>query len=237
MKIKTQSVELKVPDGTIMRAFTAVPQGTDPLSGLMVFPEAFGVNAHIRDVAERFAGQGYAVVAPELYHRTAPPGFECGYTDFNLAGPHLQAVTPEGIEADSRACWTWLDGQSRVRRGAIGCVGYCLGGRASFVANGALPFKAAVSYYGGRIAPGLLDRAPKLHAPMLFFWGGLDKHIPVEQRTAVAEALRQAGKPQIQVEISYADHGFFCDGRSAYQPAAAHEAWALTLAFLREKLA
>ena len=108
-----------------------------------------------------------------------------------------------------------------------------MGGRISFLANASLPLRAAASYYGGGIAPALLDRAANLHAPMLFFWGGLDKHIPAEQRNAVIDAVRSAGKSYANVEFSDADHGFNCDERASYQPRAARQAWALLLEFLK----
>jgi carboxymethylenebutenolidase len=83
----------------------------------------------------------------------------------------------------------------------------------------------------------LLGRAAGLQAPLLFFWGGRDKHIPPEQVRAVSDALRAVGKNFVNVEISNADHGFFCDARPSYSPAAALLAWPLTLAFLRSKSA
>ena len=77
--------------------------------------------------------------------------------------------------------------------------------------------RAAISFYGGGIAPALLPRAANLHAPMLFFWGGLDKHIPQDQIRSVIDAVRSCGKPYINVEISDADDGFFCDARPSVQ--------------------
>jgi carboxymethylenebutenolidase len=236
MPIESRNIELKVADGTLMRAYASLPSGAGPFPGLIVFQEAFGVNRHIRDVADRFAGEGYAVIAPELFHRTAAPGAELPYGNFDAVRPHFQAVTEAGLEADTRAAWDWLRQQPHVRPDATACIGYCLGGRVSFLANSILPFQAAVSYYGGGIAPHLIGRAPRLHGPMLLFWGGLDQHIPAEQVQAVVDSLRQAGKPHTNVVISYADHAFFCDDRPNYNEQAAHEAWALTLAFLREKL-
>jgi carboxymethylenebutenolidase len=236
MAKQTQQIELQVADGTTMRAYVSLPSGPGPFPGLIVFQEAFGVNRHIRDVADRFAREGYAAIAPELFHRTAAPGQELSYGNFDAVRPHFQAVTEAGLEADTRAAWDWLRQQPQVRPDATACIGYCLGGRVSFLANSVLPFQAAVSYYGGGIAPNLIGRAPRLHGPMLFFWGGLDQHIPAEQVQAVVDSLKQAGKPYTNVVISYADHAFFCDDRPNYNEQAAHEAWALTLAFLREKL-
>ena len=125
------------------------------------------------------------------------------------------------------AAFDWLKVQTDVSHGDISSIGYCMGGRISFLANSALPLKRAVSYYGGNIAPALLDRASMLHGPMLFFWGGLDKHIPPEQREQVIDALKQNGKKYVNVEISDADHAFFCDARPAYNARASQLAWAL----------
>ena len=237
MNTGESTVTLTVGDNTRMQAYVGRPAGQGPFPGLIVFPEAFGVNHHIRSVVDRFAAQGYLAISPELFHRTAPAGYTCAYADFvTEAMKHLSVVTAEGLEHDARAAWDWLQAQPDLRQGAVACVGYCLGGRASFVANSILPFHAAISYYGGGIAQGLLNRAPAQNAPLLLFWGGLDKHILPEHVAQVTQALRQAGKPHINVEVSYADHGFFCDERATYHPQAAQEAWALTLAFLREKL-
>jgi carboxymethylenebutenolidase len=229
-------VILTVSDGTLMHSYTARPPGNGPFPGLIVFQEAFGVNHHIRDVVDRFAREGYIAIAPELFHRTAPPGFEGSYTDFTQVAPHMQALSVAGMEADIRASWEWVQRQAGLHPAAIACIGYCLGGRMAFLANSILPFKAAVSYYGGRIAPELIPRAPSLAGPMLFFWGGLDKHIPAEQIAAITAGLRQGGKPFVNVEMSDADHGFFCDERASFNAPAAAESWALTLTFLREKL-
>ena len=112
-----------------------------------------------------------------------------------------------------------------------------MGGRVSFIANSTLPLRAAVSFYGGGIAPGLLDRTSKVHGPMLFVWGGLDKHIPAEQRRQVTDALTAHKKIYVNTEFSRADHGFFCDERASYEPHSAREAWTLTLEFLRSERA
>jgi carboxymethylenebutenolidase len=233
LEIVTEKTELAVADGTRMAAYLARPQESGPRPGLLLFQEAFGVNHHIRDVSERFAAQGYVVIAPELFHRTAPPGFEVSYTDFPAVMPHMQAVTAETAEADIRAAYDWLRANAQVKADAISSVGFCMGGRVSYIANSAIPLHAAVSFYGGGIAPGLLDRAAKIQAPMLLIWGGLDKHITPEHRKAVTDALSAEHKIYVNAEFSRADHGFFCDERAAYEPHSARQAWALTLEFLR----
>jgi len=239
--VRTEWVNLQVADGTSMRAYVARPQDSPPHAALLVFQEAFGVNAHIRDVAERFAREGYVAIAPELFHRTGP-GFEGAYDNFEAIMPHIRALTDPGLEADVRAAYAWLGADPQAGTLPIACIGFCMGGRVSFLSNALLPVKAAVSFYGGGIAPnphapgplsaGLLGRTGDLHAPQLLFWGGLDKHIGPEQTHAVVDALRTAGKPYVNVEFSQADHGFFCDVRRSYHPESAKQAWALTLAFL-----
>jgi carboxymethylenebutenolidase len=233
--IRTEWVTLEVADGTTMRAYTARPPAS-ARAGLLVYQEAFGVNAHIRDVTERWAREGYVAIAPELFHRTAS-GFEGAYDNFGAIMPHIQALKEPGLEADATAAHAWLGADSEARTLPVACVGYCMGGRVSFLTNSILPIKAAISYYGGGIAPnpmspGLLGRAGNLHAPQLLFWGGLDKHIGPEQTQAVTEALRKAGKVFVNVEFSDADHGFSCDARPSYNAKATKQAWALSLAFL-----
>jgi carboxymethylenebutenolidase len=221
-----------------MRAWVARPKEEGAYPGLLVLQEAFGVNAHIRDIAGRFAREGFLAVAPELFHRTGA-GFDGRYDDFPSAVPHMKALNDASMGADLRAAHDWV-------RGSIGeelpilAIGYCMGGRGAFLAALTLPLAGAISYYGGGIAPnatnpGLLGRASGIQAPLLLFWGGRDKHIPPEHVRAVANALRAAGKNFVNVEISNADHGFFCDARASYSPAAALLAWPLTLAFLRAR--
>jgi carboxymethylenebutenolidase len=112
-----------------------------------------------------------------------------------------------------------------------------MGGRCACLASIILPLDCGISYYGGGIAPSayfpdLMDRVKNLQAPMLFFWGGLDQHIGPDKVQVVNAALREAKKSFVNVEFSFADHGFFCDVRASYNAEAAGEAWALTLAFL-----
>jgi carboxymethylenebutenolidase len=229
--IRTENVTVQVADGTSMNAYAAVPAEGAKAPGLLIFQEAFGVNAHIRDVTDRFARQGYAAIAPELFHRTGP-GFEGDYANFPACMPHMQALTPDGMIADARAAYDWLQKNPRVLPNATACIGFCMGGRASFLANSGLPLKAAVSYYGGGIVPALLPRVATQSGPILFFWGSLDTHIPKEHVRAIVDAMLEAKKTFVNVEFSDANHAFFCDARPAYKETAAKQAWELTLKFL-----
>src|SRR6202451_633732 len=113
--IVKEIVELAVADGTRMSAYVARPQQGGPHPGLLVVQEAFGVNHHIRNVSDRFAAEGYVAIAPELFHRTAPPGFEVSYTDFPSVMPHMKAVTTETAELDLRSAYEWLGSNAQVR--------------------------------------------------------------------------------------------------------------------------
>lgn len=233
LPITSDRVTLRVSDGTAMNAYTVRPASAGPSPGMLVFQDGFGVNAPNRAIAEEWAERGFVAIAPELFHRTVV-GFEGAYDDIDAVMPHIRALTTEGLVADCTAAFDWLAGDGGVDRARIAAVGFCLGGRTAFLANSALPLVAAISYYGGGIAPALLDRAPALHGPHLFFWGGQDRGIPPEQRRAVADAVRAAGKRFVDVEFSNADHGFVTAHR--YEPNAARESWALALAFLRDAL-
>ena len=225
-------VTIEVSGSPEMRVFVARPNGAGPHRAIIVMQEAFGVNSHIRDVTTRFAREGFVAVAPELFHRTGT-GVEGRYDAFRAMQPHFSALTTDGIIADAKATHGWLVAQPDVDASRICATGYCLGGRASFLANSALPLAAAASYYAGGM-PSVLDRVGSVHGPHTFFWGGRDTHITADQKQAVVDAFHAAKKPFTNVEFSQADHGFFCDQRSAYEPNAAREAWALTLAFFAD---
>jgi carboxymethylenebutenolidase len=228
-------VNLAISDGTMMAAYIALPKEHTYTPAIILLQEAFGVNHHMRNVADHFAADGYLVIVPELYHRTAPVGFEGPYDDFQAVMPHNSAATNNGLEADLKACFEWLTEQDNVDKNKIFSIGYCMGGRVSFLANAVLPLKAGVSYYGGRVDQ-LADEAKNLHGRHLFFWGGLDKHIKKENINTIINAMDDAGKEYVNVKFSYADHGFNCDERPSYNEKASKEARALTLAFLKNSL-
>jgi carboxymethylenebutenolidase len=233
MDIQTEFVKLSVDDGSSMRSYIARPAGK-ARAGLIVCQEIFGINSHIRSITERFGREGYLTIAPELFHRSGP-GFESGYTDMAPGFGHMQQVTDAGLAADIRAAYDWL--QKDTGGIATGSIGYCMGGRVSTLAAMTVPLQCGISYYGGGIAPspynpGLLGRLNELKAPMLFFWGGLDTHIPQASAQLVIDALRAGKKTYATVEFSDADHGFFCDERGSYNAAAAAVAWPMTLAYL-----
>jgi carboxymethylenebutenolidase len=231
MENRESYVTLKVTDGSEMAAYTAFAEQAGDAPGLILLQEAFGVNHHIRSVADRYAGEGFTVIAPELFHRSAPVGFEGNYSDFNTVMPHTQALTTEGLIADLQAAFQWLAESQKVNTDKVYSIGYCMGGRVSFLANAVLPIRAGVSYYGGGTHQ-LASKAADLHGKHLFFWGGKDQHIKQDDIHTVTAALDEAGKDYVNVKFSFADHGFNCDERPSFNPEASKEALALTLAFI-----
>lgn len=225
-------ITLDVDDGTSMRAWVARPEDAAERCGIFVLQDAFGVGEHIQDVAGRFAAEAFTAVAPELFHRTAP-GFDSSPDRMQEAMQQIQALTLDGQAADLRACYAWLSAQPEVDADRVAAVGFCMGGRAAFLANSEVPLAASVSYYGGGIAETLLDRVPRLSGPQLLFWAGKDQRILPEHVRAVEDALRTEDKRYASVVFSQAQHSFFNEHAGRYDPDAATQSWALALAFLR----
>ncbi|NLP57289.1 dienelactone hydrolase family protein [Lutibacter sp. B1] len=225
---------ISVADGTELDAYIAIPGSDGKVPGIILLQEAFGVNHHIESIAERLCTEGYAVVAPDLFHRTINR-LVVPYTNFSEAIPHYQAITKEGLSFDFQAVYDWFQQQDIINKDKIGSIGFCLGGRASFLANARLPLAAGVSYYGGGLDQ-WTDEAENLYADHLFFWGGKDQHITAEVVETIINAVKKAGKEYTNVVFSSADHGFHCDERSSYHPLAAKEAWAHTLTFFESRL-
>lgn len=224
-------VKLSVSDDSSMRAYVSRPSG-EAKQGIIVLQEAFGVNPYIRSVADRLAAEGFLAIAPELFHRSGGDGFEAAYGDYDAVRPQMAAMTDAGLEADLQAAHAWLLSEGDIASGAVSAIGFCMGGSAAFIADAILPLKSAVSFYGGRTAK-LLSRVPDLHAPILYFWGGLDAHIPAADRRAVVDAMVEHKKSYADVTFSDADHGFFCDARHSFHKKSAELAWPMTLEFLK----
>ena len=235
MTITVKHVTLTPSDGGEMHAYVSRPSSDGPHPGILVLQEALGVNSQIRGVADRYAELGFVAIAPDLFHRVKP-GYEADTLVMDEIMPLIQSLTPEGMIADVTAAFEWITSEGKVSAVQTAAVGYCMGGRAAFLANSALPLGASISYYGGRIAPGLLDHVSSLHAAQLFFWGAKDTGIPPEQNRAVVDALREAKKEFVNVEFSESGHGFFNEQTDRYNASAAHQSWAIGIAFLEEEL-
>jgi len=209
------------------------PAGHGP--GLVVLHEDMGLNAHIRQIGDRFAGAGYAALAPDLFWKIAP-GTALGYgeADMDRAFEIYQDMDADATVADIAA----TNEQLRARdwcTGRVGVVGFCLGGRLAYQASAAGGFDCAVGYYAVGLER-LLELDESITCPLLLHFGTLDALAP--PRTVARIAARPGERPNVQV-CSYpgADHGFNCDARPAFHPQAAQLAWERTLALPGKKLA
>ena len=232
MGLSTENITIDV-NGAAMPAYVARPEGDATLPGVIVWMEIFGVNSHIRDVAERIANEGYVVVAPNFFHRVAPD-LELGYDEagMNEGIGHMMKLTADNMIADQKAAIAYLNSRGDTN-GKVGVTGFCIGGHMTYLTACENAIDAAVSFYGGGIAapegPGgaasTIGRTSKIACPVLCLFGALDAHIPVEQTEAVDKALKDNGKDGEVVVYDDADHGFFCDQRASYHAGAAADAW------------
>jgi len=234
-------VTVQTGDGP-MRAFQVVPEGADETPALVIAQEAFGVNAHIRDVCRRFAREGYVTLAPDLYHRS---GDMLTYAyDAPRRREPLSALTTEGITADVECALAHLKSLPEADAGRIGIVGFCVGGFVAFLAACRTEVATAVCFYGGGIVnrrEGLklepvLGEADAIKAPVLCLYGENDKSIPPAEVDAVRSRLARQPREHQVVVYPGAGHGFFCDQRDAYSRDAAEDAWRRTRAWLELRL-
>jgi len=236
MQVRSSRITVAADDGTEMNAYVSYPAGDGQHPGILVLQEAMGVNAQLRGVVDRYAALGFVAIAPDLFHRVSP-GYNASTLEMDVVMPLIKALTTDGMLADVRAAHAWLVSQPNADAQKTAAMGFCMGGRATYLANSVLPLAAAISYYAGSVAPSLLDRAASLHGPHLFFWGGKDTSILPEQHRAVADALREAGKSFVDVEFSECNHGFFNEQWvERYNADAARQSWAMGVAFLRDEL-
>ena len=236
--MSTGTVELSTPDGP-MALYEATPDG-EARAAVIVIQEAFGVNDHIQDVARRFAAEGYHAVAPALFHRAG--GGTAPYDDFTQVMPLYEGVSDDGILMDVDATIAHLEAAG-FPRAKIGIVGFCFGGRVTFLVSARRELGAGVGFYGGGIAaagflpfPPLIEEAATLRTPWLGLFGDLDQSIPVESVEELRTALGAAPVDAAIVRYPDAEHGFHCDARASYHDASAKDAWQRTLAWFGEHL-
>ncbi len=229
---------LDTADGP-MRLYEAVPEG-GASRAVIVIQEAFGVNDHIEDVTRRFADAGYHAVAPALFHRAG--GGTAPYGDFDKVLPLYEGLTDAGILMDVEAALGHLHATG-FADASVGIVGFCMGGRVTFLASLELPLGAAVGFYGGGIVKGrfkqfppLIDRADELKTPWLGLFGDLDSSIPVEDVEVIRERLAALDVPTDVLRYATAEHGFHCDARPSFNAEASSDTWARTLAWFQEHL-
>jgi carboxymethylenebutenolidase len=213
---------------------------TDSPRAVIVLQEGFGVNGHIRSVADRFADEGFLAVAPQLFHRDGSP--EIPYDDIASAMTFMANLTKQGLTNDLSATTDFLTTLG-YHAPNIAALGYCMGGTVAFFAATLGTIGAAASFYGGGVATGrfglppLLELASDLKSPWLGLYGDLDESIPVDQIEALREVTNALPVATEIVRYTEGKHGFHCDARpNAYNETAARDANARALAFFAEHL-
>lgn len=230
-----QTVSLPTPDGA-MPAHDALPPD-DARGGVIVVQEAFGVTAHIEDVANRFAAAGYRALAPHFFHRGGSPIF--AHDDITGAMGGVNVLTGASIRADVDAALAYF-GAAGLPPERCAIVGFCMGGSISCFAAAEYPLGAAVTFYGGGVTesrwkgvPPLAELGPRLRTPWLGLYGDQDGGIPIDQVEALRSAAAQASVPTEVQRYAEAGHAFHNDARpDRHHAESASDAWQRTLAFL-----
>lgn len=220
-----EMTKLKASDGFELSAYVARPAGK-PVGGLVLIQEIFGVNGHIRRVADGYAADGFLVVAPALFDRIQP-GLEMGYGQEDIQ----RGIELKGRSATDAALLDVAAAQIKAAEaGKVGVVGYCWGGFLTWLSATRLPgFSAAVSYYGGGIGT-VATETPT--CPVLMHFGETDHAIPLSD----VDKVRAAHASGVEIHVYPAGHGFNCDERGSHSPESARLARERSVAFLTRHL-
>ncbi|MGV3655187.1 MAG: dienelactone hydrolase family protein [Noviherbaspirillum sp.] len=226
-------IDIQADDGKTFKGYLSLPPtGSGP--GLVLIQEIWGVNNHIKAVADQYAMDGYVVLAPDVFWRQEP-GVDLAYD---------QNDTPKAFSLMQN-----MDGALAVRdltqtvkalralpecTGRVASLGFCMGGRLSYLCAANAGVDAAVCYYGGGIDQNL-DQAAKITCPILFHFADKDNYIPASAVAAVKSAFANAKNAMIQTYPDV-DHGFNCWERPSYNQKASAVAHGLSLSFLGKAL-
>lgn len=222
----SKTAKLTASDGHQLDAYLARP-ANEPIAGLVVIQEIFGVNKHIRSVADSYARDGFLAIAPALFDRVERK------VELSYDGPEAkkgmeirQKLTIDHALRDVESALQYVRQQTGKKSGVIG---YCFGGLLAWLSATRLHPDVAVGYYGGGIGN---VAAENPHAPVQLHFGKLDTHIPAEQVNKVRDA-----HPEVEIHwYDNAGHGFNCDMRASYNPESAALARTHALAFLKKHL-
>jgi carboxymethylenebutenolidase len=213
-------------NGTKTEGYLATPaSGKGP--GVIVIQEWWGLVQHIKNVADRFAAEGFTALAPDFYHgQTA--------SEPDTAGKLFMALNIGQAEKDLRGAATYLAGHSSTSR--LGVVGFCMGGQLALFAATLNPnIAACVNFYG--IHPNVKPDYSKLSGPVLGLYAEKDGFVTPQVAKDVDAAIKKAGKTSEINVYPGVDHGFFNDDRpDVYNQAAAGDAWRRTLSLFRQQL-
>lgn len=241
----TEYVDVPAGGGP-MRIFVAAPIAEGRYPGIVFYSDIFQLTGPMVRASVRLAGHGFVVAAPEIYHRTEPPGSAIPFDDAGRTrGLENAAKTAVAdFDADCRSALDYLATHPRVAADSLGAAGFCIGGHLAFRAALQPDVKATVCFYGtgihngklGRDADaGSLQRAGEIRGPLLLVWGTQDPHIPAEGRAKVEDTLRAKGRT-FSVHHYPAEHAFMRDEGPRFDPESADQAFAEAVRFFRGAL-
>lgn len=220
-----KDITLTASDGFKLGGYRADPTGS-PKGAIVVIQEIFGVNHHIRSVCDRLAAEGYVAIAPAIFDRSQP-NFQSGYSPDEVANARKFIASPDwpAMLRDTQAA---IDAVKNV--GAVGIIGFCLGGSIAYAAATKLSgLSAAVGYYGGAIVR-FADDKPKV--PTQLHFGEKDAGIPLTDVETI-----KSKRPEVEIFVyPGAQHGFHCDERASYDKTSADTAWPRSLAFFAKHM-
>jgi carboxymethylenebutenolidase len=235
MQITTKDADIRV-DGSVMRLYLAAPKGDGKFPGILLYSEIFQLTGPIRRSAERLAGHGFVVAAPEIYHRIERPGVVIPYDDIGRMWgmeDSLKTAVAE-FDADAKGTLDYLAGHPQVVPNKLGAMGFCIGGHLAFRAALDRRVSATVCCYPTGVHNGKLGRDPDsgtlarindIQGEMLVVFGENDPHVPAEGRKTVIGALA-ASRVKHTIRMSPGEHAFMRDEGARYDPAAADAVWA-----------
>ena len=230
IKVSSETVNYQSAGGMSVSGYLSTPQGKGKFPALVVIHENRGLNDHIRDVARRFAAEGFTALAPDLLSRKGGTG---AMESPDKAREVLGSLPAEDAMTDLKAGLAFLDKHAKVKAGRLGSVGFCWGGARSFMlAAESDRLRASIVFYGSAPPP---EKLAQVRCPVLGLYGETDERI-TSRVPEVAEALKKAGK-QFEYKIyPGAGHAFFNDTGQRYDATAAKDAWERALAFFRTNL-
>ncbi len=229
-ELVTESVQFP-GEGMTIRGFLTRPQDAKPNPAVVIMHEWWGLNDHVKDIAQRFAREGYVALAPDLYSRIGSTVTK----DPQEAAKLMERLQSQDALKDLNATTRYLKNQPFVDPWKIGAVGFCMGGTfALMLASHNSDIKAAVPFYG-QIPP--TDNLRYLVCPILYIYGGQDGWITKQDVERLKQGLKQFGRPGEVKIYPNCPHAFFNDTRpDVYRPSEAQDAWQRTLAFLEQHL-
>ena len=252
MQITTADVELTI-DGFPCRTYVAAPksaQSGTKYPGIVMYSEIFQLTGPICRTANRLAGHGFVVAAPEIYHRTCPPGLVIAYDDpGRMYGNYLAHTTPVGhFDATARAVFDHFETRHDVKRDssglAAGAMGFCIGGHLALRAAldprcRAVACACPTGLHNGNLGAepdaGTLARLSEMKAELLLVFGDVDPHVPATARRVIRSALQASGARHVYLELP-GEHAFMRDEGARYDPEMADRVYAEAIALYRRTL-